>query len=176
MSESKTASLVAMAIAIAPLEQALIDSLGMVTPLIDEMIVVKDVQLPGKVDAYAAILRRGRTIHAEYLADLKLREAIANGLLKTLERLEENVCLAMEELMADELSGFDTTFKLQANPPSVFIESEEAVPAEYKSTVTTTKVDKRRLAEDMKIGVPVTGARLVRTRRLVSRVKRREIA
>lgn len=49
------------------------------------------------------------------------------------------------------------------NPPSVVIDSEAQLPAEYVRTVTTTTPDKQAIRAALQAGEDVPGARLMRT-------------
>lgn len=175
MSDAKT-SLVAMALTSSLVEDALIDSGGEINEVVEGLMDIRDVQLPAAVDRYAAIILRCESLKNEYLKRAEVLENIAKGFDRYSERLESKIKEAMGTLQTDTLAGFDTEFKLVLNNPAVFVESEEAIPEAYKSQKIEIKIDKKRIAEDLKLGVPVEGCRLERSRRLVSKPKRKEIA
>lgn len=49
---------------------------------------------------------------------------------------------------------------VRKNPRSVHIVDADAIPSEFKTVVTITKIDKKRLANDLKEGVIIDGATL----------------
>ena len=57
--------------------------------------------------------------------------------------------------------------RLQANPPSVVVEDEEAIPECYKRTEIVTKLLRSEIARVLKAGEEVPGARLEQSNRLV---------
>lgn len=156
-------SLVALAEQAAALETALVESGGELTPELEAMLAELDVKLPEKVDNYSMILDRMSMLSDFYIerAERLLKMSKAATLLK--ERLKDNIKIAMEKLGETEIQGVETKFKLVQSNPSVVIENEELIDAAYKVQEIKIKVEKKRIAEDLKLGVDVRGARLERT-------------
>jgi hypothetical protein len=73
----------------------------------------------------------------------------------------------MERVNLPKIKNCYLTLRLQANPPSVVVEDEEAIPACYKQEVITVKVLKCEIAKVLKAGEEVSGVRLEQTTRLV---------
>lgn len=144
----------------AQIEESLILSSGEITPEIETALAVKDIQLPEKIDNYSLVMDRMKSLSEFYSqkADVFLRlSKAANGIV---DRCKDNLKFAMIEMNTNELLGNDYRFKLQNAQPSTVIEDENKIPDSYKIIETITKIDKKRVAEDLKIGVPVEGARL----------------
>ena len=81
-------------------------------------------------------------------------------------RLQESVQRYMEMVGNSEIVTDLYTVKLRRNPPRVEITDELVIHKEYKREVVEYKLDKKAIAEALKAGVPVDGARLVQTNRL----------
>jgi hypothetical protein len=141
-------------------EAALFENDGEITPEIEQMLLVTDVHLPAKIDAYQATMERFEAFAEIHKQKADAQYRIVKSCQAVVERLKENLKIAMQELGTDELSGIDTRFKLQQSPPSCVIDNEESLDAAYKTIVQTTKIDKKRILEDLKLGVPVVGAHI----------------
>lgn len=82
------------------------------------------------------------------------------------QRLQDAVKGYMEMVGASEIVTDLYTVKVRRNPPKVEITDELVIHKEYKREVVEYKVDKKAIAEALKAGVVVDGARLVQTNRL----------
>ena len=91
---------------------------------------------------------------------------LRNERLTRAERLENAVKRYMEMVDVKEVVTDLYTLKLRKNPPRVEITDELVIHKEYKREVVEYKLDKKAIAEALKAGVPVDGARLVQTNRL----------
>lgn len=152
-------SLVKIVKEVASLETMLIESGGELTPEIEAMLTVKEVNLPEKVDSYEAMLDRLSVIESLYKERAKLFSQAAKSLGNAQDTLKDRIKYAMKELGVTELLGHDIRFKLSSSKPKLVIEDEKAIPKEYKAEVITVEVQKDKLLEDLKIG-SVEGARL----------------
>lgn len=111
------------------------------------------------MDAYQAVLER-LEIEGEYWASKAEAYAkMAKGCKGARERLKDSLKYAMKELGTDELIGHDCKFKLSNSKPKLVVD-ETDLDKSYYMQVTMTVVDKKRIEEDLKIGVPVKGAKL----------------
>ena len=81
-------------------------------------------------------------------------------------RLQESVQRYMEMAGNTEIVTDLYTVKLRKNPPKVDITDELVIHKEYKREVIEYKLDKKAIAEALKAGVVVDGARLIQTNRL----------
>ena len=152
-------SLVAIVREVATLETLLIESGGELTPEIEAMLTVKEVNLPEKVDGYEAIMDRLDSLEGMYKERAKMFSTAAKSLGMAQDALKERLKFAMKELGVTELMGNDIRFKLSASKPRLVIEDEKLVPKEYKQETVMIEVKKDLLTEDLKIG-SVPGARL----------------
>lgn len=151
---------------VSEIENALLDNGGEITPEIEAMLSVKDIQLPQKVDNYALVIQRMDSLESFYKDRAKVFLAMAKAASSITDRCKFNLKSAMEELAVDELLGNDIKFKLVNSNPACVIEDESKIDGAYKIIETVIKTDNRRIIEDLKLGVPVAGARLERGRSL----------
>ena len=158
MSENKSLSLIVSQVA--DIENMLIESEGVITPEIEAILAVKEINLPEKVDSYAAVIERFEMIEEYYKAKSDNILKIARAASAVYSRCKENLKFAMKELGVDEINGHDMRFKLSASKPSIIIEDDSKIDAAYKITETIVKIDKNKIGEDLKIGVPVAGAKM----------------
>jgi hypothetical protein len=91
---------------------------------------------------------------------------LRNERLTRAERLENAVKRHMEMVDAKEIVTDLYTLKLRKNPPKVEIVDEIMISKEYLVQKTTYSADKKAIADALKNGVPVDGARLINTTRL----------
>lgn len=143
------------------LELKLIESDGEITPDLEKELQVKDIQLPEKIDGYDAILERLQMLANHFSQQAQQFSALANLAVGAQERLEDNLKFAMEELKTTELKGVYSKFKLQNNPPKVLIQNEEIIEEVYKRKKEVVTIDKKAIAEELKLGLPVRGATLI---------------
>lgn len=81
-------------------------------------------------------------------------------------RLQDAVKKYMEMVGTSEIVTDLYTVKVRRNPPKVEITDELIIHKEYKREVIEYKLDKKAIAEALKAGVVVDGARLIQTNRL----------
>lgn len=122
--------------------------------------------LANKVETYGFVMDQFEM--ADALCEAKIAEWQARraGLAKGRERMEDRLMAAMDTLGVEDLSGHDVTFYLQKNAPKVVVEDEALLDATYKVEKITVSIDKRKLSEDMKQGLPIPGVRLEQGRHL----------
>lgn len=142
------------------LETALVESGGEITPEIESLLEIKDVHLPDKIDGYAMFLDRMELVEAFYKAKAEAYLRLAKAASNVIDRCESNLKFAMNATHQDELIGNDFRYKLVKSNPAVIVEEESKLDESYKITEVVTKIDKKKIAEDLKLGVPVEGARL----------------
>jgi len=118
-----------------------------------------------------------KTLEAEASAIKEVRESMErrqNALERHAERLREYLKAQMErtglrhiKVPPERTKAPCIILRLQANPPSVTIEDEAAIPEHYKQQVIAVKVLKSEIAKALKAGEEVPGARLEQSTRLV---------
>lgn len=153
-------SLLALVKNAAQIEEMLVFASGEITPEIEAALSMTEVQLPEKIDNYSLLMDRMESISEFYKAKAEFYLRLAKSANNVIERCESNLKTAMEALNVDELSGNDVRYRLQKSNPSCVIEDENAIDGSYLITETVTKLDKKKMLEDLKLGIPVRGARL----------------
>lgn len=111
-----------------------------------------------KLENYAKIIKNFESD----IAGLKVEEERLNKKRKTLENSIKNMKQRMTEAMIQtgkvDIKGDLFKFKVQANPPAVVMDVNyiEDVPDKYL-IAQDPKIDKKKLAEDLKAGVELDG-------------------
>lgn len=141
------------------IEEKLIESQGLITDEIQKLIELKDAKLPVKIDGYAGFLERMVSLTKHYDEKAMQYANISNSIDKIIEKCEENLKEAMIGLGVKELVGIDVKYKLQNSPPSCVIDNEAFVPSDYKVRKDPV-IDKKKILEDLKLGVPVPGCHM----------------
>lgn len=142
------------------LENQLIQSGGEITPEIEALLEVKDLQLPDKVDNYGLVMDRMAMISEFYTQRAEMFLKMSKAADSVIDRCKSNLKLAMENLKTDEILGHDIKFKIVKSNPTVVIEDESKIDPAYTTTQTVVKIDKKRIGEDLKVGIEVAGAKL----------------
>ena len=142
------------------LERALIESDGIISPEVEQMLAVRELDLPEKVDGYAFIIDRLESMEDFYKQRAEMFLKASRTLQNSKESLKERLKFAMQELGTNELFGNDVRFKGAHTKGSLVIEDKDAVPVEYKTEVVTTEIDKKKIKADLDSGKEVPGARI----------------
>lgn len=153
------------------IESEIIEADGEITPEIEQKMQLSAENLSSKVDGYVTIMQRLTSSVALQKERLKEIDKLINGLEKALERMEASLMGAALELNKEHLNGNQYTVTVGLNPPKVDVINEEAIPEEYKTQKTTVSVNKTKIAESLKLGLEVPGARLTQSKKI--RVKAR---
>lgn len=153
-------SLMALVDEASKIEMALIQSGGEITPEVEKLIEIKDLQLPEKVDGYDLVMERMESISRFYEEKANMFLKMAESAGNVGKELKFRIKNAMALMATDEISGFDVRFKMMSANPTCIIDDETKIEGHYKITEIVTKIDKKKIAEDLKLGVPVVGAHL----------------
>lgn len=147
-----------MVLQVAQLEMALIESGGEITKEIEAMLIVKDVDVPAKVDAYAFTIERLEKSVELLSAKADQYKRMAKSAENAISRLKGNMLTAIEIYGKDYIEGIDSKFTVRQSPPACIINDESVIPGEYLITETITKIDKKKIISDIKAGKHVSGA------------------
>lgn len=160
MSENKK-SLVLIVNEAMILEQMLIESGGEINEDIEKALSVNSKELAVKVDGYIEIIKRFESLNEHYKKRAEFYNKIATQCNNAVERLENNIKFAMNELGVDEIRGEDMRFKMSATSGQLKINDEDMVPVEFKSEVIQTVIDKKALKEAINGGKTIPGAEVI---------------
>lgn len=149
--------------------EALVEADGELTPEIEKLIEQSSLDLSDKMDRYYFVMRDLEQKAA--LAKERAAEwtSIAKLHSNALERMQERVLYGLQELGVTEIAGREVTFKRQVNPPKAVVNDESLIEPQYLKTEVVAKIDKAKIAADLKAGKDVKGAHLERGERLVAK-------
>lgn len=144
------------------IEQALISQGGELTPEVEQALLVNGQSLSKKTDNYKMLMDRFKMLKSYYADQAKMMTGISKQCENVLDRLEDNIKYAMKENNLTEIKGKNIRFTISETIGQLFLESEEMIPVEYKTEVTTTVIDKDKLKSDLIAGKVVEGASLIK--------------
>lgn len=117
------------------------------------------------------VARYIRNLEAEAaaIAEAKQRmEARERATTNQAKRLKVYLRLELERTGIKPKAA-DLALSIQKNPPSVQIDDEAQLPADYLESVTTTHARKKEILEALKAGAVIPGAKISQSKRLVIR-------
>lgn len=170
MAESK--SLIALVKEAQTLFQVLAENGGELTPELETMLANIDVKLPEKIDAYKVMLDRAEAEEAYWRKRADEMQSIARGLANLQASLKDRLKFVARETNQSELVGHEYKFKI-ANGKSKLVIDEKKLDTAYMMQVVTQEIDKKRIEEDLRIGVPVAGASLEETKSIRAYLNKR---
>jgi len=139
--------------------EALVASDGELSAEMESKLAQLEVSVPAKLDSYYLIMERLDSEAAYFKSRAEEFAMAAKQMGSAKERLKDNLKFHMQSNALKELVGVDYKFTLSNSKPKVII-NESLVPKEYTREVVEIKIDKDRIAEDLKIGVPIPGCHL----------------
>ena len=107
------------------LEKMLIESNGEITPEIEQALAVNQQELSLKADGYHTIMERFDNLERHYLARADFYKRIASQCGGVVDRLKNNIKLAIHEMGVTEIKGEDIRFVIKETKGKVIIEDEE---------------------------------------------------
>lgn len=155
----KNKSLIEIAEQSLHLEIMLIASEGEITEEISSHIASINLELPSKLESYARIIERMKSLSADYDREIKRLEKIKDGIEKTETFLKSNIRHVMNRLNVKELNGHTCRYILKKIAPKLVLD-ESALPSEMKVIVQTFKPDREKILLAIDEGKLVAGAHL----------------
>lgn len=143
------------------LEQTFLELGGEVTPELENYLAINEANLLEKVDHYYYFiesLEKGAEFFKARIDDATKAKKVYES---TIDRLKNNITLAMQDLKTDELKGEEFRYKLIRSNPTVEILDEEKLPASFLKEKVTYSPDKDLIKEALDKGEDVPGARLI---------------
>jgi hypothetical protein len=152
------------------------DNDGELTEESEAMMAMAGRELRDKVDGYGHVLEGFKSRQAYAMTRLKEWERVVTVCDKAIDNLKTRVSNVLDTLETPEIHGYEFTFRLQSNPPSVEVLDETKVPGDFliTETKTTTRVDKKKALEELKSGKDIPGLEIRRSTRVVSKVSQRK--
>jgi len=116
---------------------------------------------------------------ARYIRNLEAEAAAIDAAKQRMEaraKATANQAKRLKDYLRHELErtglkpkASDLALSIQKNPPSVQINDQAHLPADYLETITTTRARKKEILEALKAGAVIPGAQLNQSTRLVIR-------
>lgn len=114
---------------------------------------------------------------AAFISNLKLEltsvKEVQDRLAKRSSMLTKQVLYLnnylLEQLQVMNITNLrneQLTMAVKQNPCKVIIDDEDSVPPEFKEIISTIKISKTAIGEQLKAGIEIEGCRLERTHRL----------
>lgn len=153
----------------------LLENGGEISEELEAKISLHDREFKSKLDCYGFILdvlMRRQEFITEKLAAWSVEATKCD---RARENLKSRIKSAMERMDFPEVHGFEYSFRLQSNPPSVIISDESKIPGEFITieTKTTNKISKKDILDAIKDGREIPGAHIERSTRLITKVSQR---
>lgn len=137
----------------------LIENDGALTPELEEQLSKIELSIPAKIDAYSHLMDRLDTEADYWKEKADFYNAIVRACKNTKERIKENLKSAMIDADQKEVAGNNMKFQLRNSNPSLVLD-ESKIDQSYKMQVVEWVIDKKRIMEDLKNGIKVSGASL----------------
>lgn len=151
------------------IEELFLETRGEFTPEIENLLkqleIVQGHSLPAKVDAIHAVMTKAEHMGAHYADYEDMFKRLRQGWTSVRDRLKEYVKFNMVAWGMEDLIGEHFSYKLVNGQETLHVDTEK-LPAEYLMQVTTMVPDKDRIKRDLKSGVKIPGAELVRSKAL----------
>jgi hypothetical protein len=168
-------SLMALAELTASIIRDIIDNDGELTGELEQRLNSTESDLAVKVDSYKYVLEDLEFESEKWATRAAQAAKLSSSIAVYRQSMRERIMLAMKKLGKEELNGDEFKFVLTKTPPSVEVIDGELIPQAYKKTKVEIQIDKKKIAEDLKAGYEVTGAKLnVGVRLAVKGVKKNE--
>lgn len=153
------------------LESRLLDSGGEINEEIENLLALKEANLPAKVDGYFYAIERMESIANEYKERSEAFYRVSRSMTNLKEGLRDRIKKFMLDHNEHHLLGFETQFKINKGQGKLVVD-EAALPEEYKIIVTTKEPDKEKIKGDLKMGLEVQGAHYEPNFQLRSSIKK----
>lgn len=158
MTDIKPPLMQALSLAIG-IESKLMESGGEITPEIMELIEIKDEILINRIDAYAHAIKRLESRSMELNELIGQYEKIETSIHNAAIKMKERVQFVLDSLEVNELQGREFKFAKQRGAPKTEVFDESLIPKRFFKI--TEHLSKSDIAESLKKGETVPGARLV---------------
>ena len=133
------------------IDNLLIESGGEITPKIEELLNLADLEIQTKADGYYKYIKSLEAL-AKAIDDEKKRlDQRKKTTENRIKMLKERIKYAMELRCIETLEAGVNNFKIQNNGGKRRLEilSESEIPNEYKNTLTVIEIDKEKLYKEL---------------------------
>ena len=138
--------------------QTIIDNDGVLGSDLEEMVRLNELQMADKVESYAFLIQSAKHEATYFKGKADFFYNVAKGLENFEESLKERIKYIASVNGITEFHGIDHKFKISNSKATVQIVDESQIDRAYFTPVVTEKLDKKRIEEDLRMGIPVPGA------------------
>lgn len=142
------------------IQEALVQSMGEMTPELEAALTIVADKLPEKADGYYFVIEDLKAQSAVWSERATTLNKIAKVFLNYTDRMKYSLKMACISLGVEELVGKDYKWKLVSNAPSLIVDNPDLIPSEFIEIVQTKKIMSDKLKDALKSGKAVPGARL----------------
>jgi len=142
------------------IKRALAENFGELDEQTEKMLSTLETNLPQKADGYKFVVDDLENEAALWKSRANQFQNVAKAFEKYADNMKARILNACAQMEVTEIEGENYRWKLQKAKPSVIIEDETKIPSGHKEVVQTIKIRKDSILEDLKSGIPVSGAKL----------------
>ena len=143
--------------------QEIIENGGELTPELEIMMQEKNIQLAGKVDAYAYVWEEMDMRYDQFKKKADEFMRIARSCRKVRDSLKERMAWAITEMGKDSVEGEDYRFKLAKTVGKLVIDVEKDIPVAFVKEIIVKEIDKAKLKAAIIEQKEVPGAHIEHT-------------
>lgn len=142
------------------IQQALVESMGELTPDVERAIDKLHEKLPQKADAYKYFMDDLKAQAQVWNDKALVFTRISKAFISYIDRMKYSLKMACLDLGVEEIEGKEYRWKIVNNAASLVVEDENLIPSKYKEVVTSYKIRSDLIKKALKSGEIVPGARL----------------
>ena len=154
------------------LERMMIEAEGQLTPEIEAMLAISEKQMSEVVDVYHLRMERMEKVAEFYSAKADQYARLASSIEKATKYTKQLIKDHMMNVGVTELSGGEFSFKLARTAPVVDVVDQDKIPDTYIKVKVEETVDKKKIADDLKLGIQIEGVILKENYSLRTSIKK----
>lgn len=139
------------------IEQMLIESGGEITPEIESEMAINPQTIGELVDIRYMGIERLEKSQEFFKAKAEEFQRIARSIDSALDFIQGSIKQYMIDNDKKVLPGHDYQFKLANAAPKVKVVNEDSIDPIYKKEKIEIQIDRKKIADDLKNGIPVDG-------------------
>ncbi|WP_333603958.1 siphovirus Gp157 family protein [Lactobacillus acetotolerans] len=119
-----------------------------------------------KGEGYAKVIKQLTADEKQLKDKINTDQARLHSLQNNISRLKNSLLEAMELSNINKIKGVDITARIQSNPPKILVLDETTIPQEFKTTKTSTFIDKKSILNAFKDHNLIPGAKMIQDKSL----------
>lgn len=154
------------------LERMMIEAEGQLTPEIEALLTISEKEMSKVVDVYHLRMERMEKVAEFYSAKADQYAKLASSIEKATKYTKQQIKDHMMNVGLTEIAGGEFTFKLARTASVVDVVDQAKIPQIYIKTNVEESVDKKKIADDLKLGIQIDGVILKENYSLRSTIKK----